>query len=129
MRPIAAPRHADDAPLPLDVRKELAVRALSSALEQYVRLTLEGVVGPDEWVSQRESPLGVRRHLEAVRRGDLPGVKAGKLILVRRVDLETYLRKREVSVRSARTKPEKTERASAIAARLLSDLGMRDRRS
>lgn len=56
--------------------------------------------GGTEWVDQHESPLGKRRHLEAVRRGDLKGRKEGRRVLVRRAEVDAYLERNAVATKT-----------------------------
>ncbi|MBK6694816.1 MAG: helix-turn-helix domain-containing protein [Myxococcales bacterium] len=49
------------------------------------------VTPPPELVDQHASPLGKSKHLRLVRSGELPAVKAGKRVLVRREDLDAWL--------------------------------------
>lgn len=51
----------------------------------------------DEYVDQHHSPLGSRLHCRLVRTGELPGFKAGRRILVRRGDIDSYLEKHRVA--------------------------------
>ena len=46
------------------------------------------------YVDQSDSPLGRRRHIEAVRSRALPGVKVGRRYLVRAEDLERFVAQR-----------------------------------
>ena len=52
--------------------------------------------GAAEWVDQNTSPLGKRRHLDAVRRGDLSASKEGKRVLVKRSELEAYILRKAI---------------------------------
>lgn len=45
----------------------------------------------NDWIDQRTSPLGRRRHLELARSGVLPSRKHGSKVLVRRDDLNAYI--------------------------------------
>lgn len=47
----------------------------------------------DEYLDQSTSPLGRRRHINAVRSGALPGKQVGRLYLARRSDVETFISK------------------------------------
>lgn len=62
--------------------------ALASLIEEHT--------GSTRWVDQNDSPLGKRRHLEAVRRGDLQAFKEGRRVLVREDDIDDYLRRKTV---------------------------------
>jgi len=59
--------------------------------EQLVDLLLPAC-RPDDWVDQNSSPLGHREHLEAARRGDILGYKVGRRILVRRTEIDQFIR-------------------------------------
>jgi len=48
---------------------------------------------PSEWVDQKSSPLGRRRHLTLARTGVLKSTKDAGRVLIRRVDIERYLEK------------------------------------
>jgi hypothetical protein len=71
----------------LDVIQQ-AVNSLAAGLEQ-LRHT-------DDWIDQHASPIGKRAHLEAVRRGELPGRKVGHLVLVRRGELDAFIERHRV---------------------------------
>lgn len=43
------------------------------------------------WVSQNDSPIGKRAHLEACRRGDLRGRKVGNRVLVKCEEMDAYI--------------------------------------
>lgn len=49
-----------------------------------------------EWVDQKVSPLGRRRHLDLARRGVLRSTKDAGRVLIRRADIEAYLLKKAV---------------------------------
>ena len=68
-----------------------AKRQVMQRLEEIVDLLLRAC-GPDEWVDQNSSPLGRREHLEAARRGDVAGYKIGRRILVRRSEIDEFIR-------------------------------------
>ena len=51
---------------------------------------IEAVSVPD-WVDQKTSPLGRRRHLTLARTGVLKSTKDAGRVLIRRVDIERYL--------------------------------------
>lgn len=59
-----------------------------------------------DWIDQSASPLGRRAHLAAVRRGELPGRRVGKKVLVRRADLDAYIAERG----AVRVEPEAARR-------------------
>jgi hypothetical protein len=129
---VAAPSgDADRAVLTPRARRELAAGALLAALEVYVRDVIADVALADEWVDQHTSPLGKRAHLEAVRRGDLRGVKHGRRILVRRAELNSFLEDRSVkhhAVRNGSGGAIDSARASEVAAALLTHVGLRQRK-
>lgn len=72
-----------------DVRAKIEAAALRFARE--LADALEGAATASEWLDQKQSPLGRRRHLELVRAGVLRGRKEGRKVLVRRADIERYL--------------------------------------
>jgi hypothetical protein len=43
-----------------------------------------------DMLDQRQSPLGSRRHIRAIRDGAMPGVQIGRRWLARRQDVESY---------------------------------------
>ncbi|HEX9297808.1 MAG TPA: helix-turn-helix domain-containing protein [Polyangiaceae bacterium] len=107
---------------------KIAGWTLLRAFEAYLieLLAVHGRESASEWVDQYHSPLGKRGHLEAVRSGELPGVKKGKRVFVRRTDLNEYLERAAVRRGEAGTEGE-TERsfgAHAVAARALEELGL-----
>lgn len=51
----------------------------------------------EDFVDQRESPLGSRLHCRLVRAGQLPGYRAGRRLLVKRRDIEQYLARHRVA--------------------------------
>jgi stalled ribosome rescue protein Dom34 len=127
----ATSRTSDDAALTPTARRELAAGALLSALDGYVREVLSGVAGANEWVDQHASPLGKRAHMEAVRRGDLRGVKHGRRILVRRAELNSFLEHRSVmhhAVRNGSDDAADAVRADEVATALLTHVGLRRRK-
>lgn len=87
------------------------LRTLAMGLE----LALSGVKelldasDPDDWVDQKSSPLGRRRHCAAVRRGELPGRKVNGQVLVRRRDLDEYIDRHRTAI------PAETEGAAEAA--------------
>jgi hypothetical protein len=122
---------SDDAALTPTARRQLAAGALLGALDGYVRELLGDVAGANEWGDQHMSPLGKRAHMEAVRRGDLRGVKHGRRILVRRAELNSFLESHSVKHRTAADESVSginTARASEVAAAVLTQVGLRLRK-
>jgi excisionase family DNA binding protein len=121
-----APDATEANELPARARKDMAARALIDAIERFVRECFRERDARDEWVDQERSPLGRRRHLALVRRGELPAVKDGKRVLVKRCDLDTYLREHRVEIRAGDLHRDRHEDdgASAVAAGLLGELGL-----
>lgn len=76
-------------------RLELGLRMVADAVAE--------LRTADEWVDQKASPLGRRAHLEAVRRGDLPGHKVAGRVLVRKSDLDAYIARHPVRPRVRET--------------------------
>lgn len=69
-------------------------RALRMIAEGHALLTEAALAergAANDWVDQRSSPLGRRRHLELARSGVLPSRKHGSKVLVRRDDLNDYI--------------------------------------
>jgi hypothetical protein len=48
-------------------------------------------VGRDEYVDQDRSQLGRRRHINAIRNGELPGRQVGRQYLARQTDLDAFI--------------------------------------
>ena len=74
------------------------IHAAAARFADELVAAIETHTGASEWVDQDQSPLGRRRHLDAVRRGDLPASKDGRRVLVRRADVEAYILKKAVMV-------------------------------
>ncbi len=94
--------------------RSAALQGLATGLElmlQSVRQLLDAP-DPDEWVDQDNSPLGRRRHLEAVRRGDLAGRKLHGQVLVRRRDIDAYIEGR--GIRLAKAGPSEVDELAEI---------------
>ena len=77
---------------PLHARIQAAALRFADELFEVIEQHTSG----GEWVDQNHSPLGKRKHLAAVRAGELPGVRDGKSVLVKRADLEAYLIRKAV---------------------------------
>jgi hypothetical protein len=128
---VATSAATDDAALTPRARRELAAGALLAALDEYLREALVHLSAPSEWVDQLASPLGKRAHMEAVRRGDLRGVKHGRRILVRRAELNSFLESHSVKHRTATDDSGSgidIDRASEVAAAVLTQVGLRQRK-
>ena len=113
------------------LQREMVGRALLKAIEAYVDWRVTCASNDDEWVDQDDSPLGKRAHLQAVRRGQLVGVKHGKRVLVRRSDLNSYLAKHSVKHSWSATdscEAVDVDRASEVAAQVLTNIGLRQRK-
>lgn len=70
-----------------------------SELERGMTLILEGLKHlrvAEDWVDQYHSPLGKRRHLALVRSGELEGHKVDRLVLVRRADMDAFIKRHRV---------------------------------
>ena len=73
--------------------------AALTELERGMTLILEGLKRlrtSEDWVDQYNSPLGKRRHLALVRSGQLEGHKVERLVLVRRGDLDAFIKRHRV---------------------------------
>jgi hypothetical protein len=65
---------------------------LHSLIDEIVD-AIEQTAAP-EYVDQKSSPLGRRRHLELARKGVLKSTKEAGKVLIRRVDIERYLERK-----------------------------------
>lgn len=94
--------------------------ALGSLLETVIERVAERVVDKLRggnlagFVDQSDSPLGRRRHIEAVRSGKLPGTLVGRRYLVRREDLDRFV----AAKGSAMSTRSPSDRVDALAAEL-----------
>ena len=80
---------------PVDVVSPVraALAGIDKALAEVERqAAFQPATSPDDWIDQNQSPLGSRRHRRLVREGKLPGSRDGKKVLVRRADLDAYIR-------------------------------------
>ncbi|HWA24390.1 MAG TPA: helix-turn-helix domain-containing protein [Lacunisphaera sp.] len=76
--------------------KELAALAdalIDAVVERVADRVVDKLRGGEivGYVDQADSPLGRRRHIQAIRSGALPGTQVGRRYLVRKVDLEKYI--------------------------------------
>lgn len=78
-------------------RIERATRLIMEGVTEAVKATLDQGNAVAEWVDQRHSPLGKRRHLELARSGRIPSKKHGQLVLIRREDLNAYIERAGLS--------------------------------
>lgn len=62
------------------------------------------------WVDQHSSPLGNRRHVKAIREGELPGRQLGRRWVARRADVDAYVADVPKPKREAKTADELAER-------------------
>ena len=76
---------------PAGARKGDVLRVIAEALVPYLRELLQPPTASPQYYSQLDSPLGRRRHLELARRGTLPRKKVGRMVLVRREDLDAFI--------------------------------------
>ncbi|HLK36047.1 MAG TPA: hypothetical protein VKU41_04795 [Polyangiaceae bacterium] len=93
-------------------------RAALELLDRGLAMTREAVrhlidlPDPEEWIDQKQSPLGVRRHCELARAGLLTGArKHGGRWYVKRKHLDAYLDAQEAP------NPEHAEQAQIMAFR------------
>ncbi len=98
-----------------------AIRDALHRAADLVADALEQAATP-EWISQDDSPLGKRAHLDAVRSGLLPARESGRLRLVRRVDMEAYLAKRKVKATVKAETLTQDESEDRAAERVLRDI-------
>lgn len=92
-----------DRSMHLHARLAALYAELASAHER-----LAGEIG-EQYVDQKNSPLGSRLHCRLVRSGELPGYRAGRRILVRRADLDAYLERHRIAPSEAGTEPDQAE--------------------
>ena len=76
------------------------LRFLAEALAPYLREQFKDSDQQTGFYSQRNSPLGRRKHLDLVRRGALPGHRVGRDVLVRRELVDTFIEAREAGKRA-----------------------------
>lgn len=76
----------DDIPEPL----RGALRTVALLLASLAREELPSVTG-DDWIDQRTSPLGRRRHRELAKSGAFPAFFEGRRWLARRADVDAYI--------------------------------------
>jgi excisionase family DNA binding protein len=103
------------------LQRETAGRRLLDALTSYVETFVDDVKREDDWVSQSNSPLGRRRHLELVRKGQLPAARSGRKVLVRKRDIDALLAVEEAA-------PDVNATVERNTAALISSLGLQYRR-
>lgn len=72
-------------------RTDRAMRLLRESIVELVKATLDEGNAVAEWVDQNHSPLGKRRHLELARTKRIASKKHGKLVLIRRDDMNAYI--------------------------------------
>lgn len=80
-----------------EARIDRAKRTIADAIDELVEARLALGSARAEFVDQDTSPLGHRKHLELVRDKKLPAVKEGRRRLVRRSDIDAYLKEHEVA--------------------------------
>lgn len=86
-RPGNTPTHEPDAH---PSRTPDLARLVARLLAPLVAEELAGRAA-DDWIDQRSSPLGRRRHVELARAGAFPAHKEGRRWLVRRAELDAYI--------------------------------------
>lgn len=74
-----------------EARLERAKRTIAEGVAEMIEATIARGVAAGEWIDQKRSPLGKRRHLELARSGRIPHRKIGRLVLIRREDINAYL--------------------------------------
>jgi hypothetical protein len=79
---------------------ELIARAIAPAIARAVVDELRA--SDDEWLDQKSSPLGARRHCAAIRSGELPGRRIGRRYLAKRDDVEAYVKQQAKKPRKAK---------------------------
>lgn len=80
-------------------RLERAKRSLANAVSDLVEAHVALAAMP-EFYDQNTSPLGRSKHLRLAREGKIPHIRHGRSVLVRREDLDRYLRDTNVAPRS-----------------------------
>lgn len=122
--PIAQRNKNDEAPpagVPQAARLSEGSELFASLFDAFVERVADRIVDKlrgghlSGFVDQSESPLGRRRHIQAVRSGQLPGVRVGRRYLVRQEDLERFVAARSGAVPTGR---DSTDRIDALAAEL-----------
>lgn len=78
-------------------RKERSIRILAEGIAEFVKATIDEGLASGEWVDQHHSPLGRRRHLDLCAAGKLPSKKLGKLVLVKRDDMNAFIERAGVA--------------------------------
>jgi hypothetical protein len=76
--------------------------------------SLKRLRASEDWVSQKDSPLGRARHLRLVRTGELPGCKVDKLVLVRRWHIDAYIQKHHVTPTGAKELEDEAAEVDAL---------------
>ena len=88
--------------------------ALFDEVRAIVRAELAAQRSVDvDWYDQTSSPLGKKRHLYLARAGKIPACKVGKMVLIRRADVDEYIRKHPVRPRDERVATDQAESAQA----------------
>lgn len=73
-------------------RREAAAAMMVEGLALFVESVIESRGLTGEWVDQKSSPLGTRRHCQLARDGVLSSArKVGRRWLVKRTELETFI--------------------------------------
>ncbi len=74
-----------------EAQLERAKRLIGEAVFDMIKAAIATGAAQSEWIDQNASPLGKRRHLELARAGRLPSKKHGRLVLIRRDDLNAFV--------------------------------------
>lgn len=77
--------------------RERALRKIIEGQSELVRAEIAIAANANDWVEQKHSPLGRRKHLQLAREGAFPSQKHGKRVLVRRADLNAYIEKHGIA--------------------------------
>lgn len=80
-----------------EARVERAKRRLADDIDELVEAKLAKSAAGGEWVDQKTSPLGRKKHLRLARQGKFPSKKEGRQVLVRRDDLNAYLERHGIA--------------------------------
>ena len=105
-----------DRALTPEARLERAKRTIAEGISEMIEATIARGVAANEWVDQMHSPLGKRRHLELARTGKLPSKKIGRLVLVRREDMNAFLDREGLT----RARPSDDDDVLAVVERIAS---------
>lgn len=76
-----------------EARLERAKRMITAGVAE----AIDALKGSSDWIDQHHSPLGRRRHNALAREGKLASRKLGRLILIRRTDIDAYIEREGIA--------------------------------